>query len=62
MDNDGKVKTFIMKADIEFSAESIIDAFEKLEMHFADLRAGDDSEVELIELGKIEIYPKQEAT
>jgi len=52
------MKKFIMKADIEFSAEDITDAFKKLERHFSDLYNGTESGVELIELGEFNIYLK----
>jgi hypothetical protein len=49
-----------MKADIEFSAENIWQAFDKLVLHFKNLRDGDDIDHHLIELGRIQIEPKDQ--
>jgi hypothetical protein len=53
------MKKFTMKADIEFSAENIEDAQDKLAYYFEDLLYGRDNLAKLIESGKIEILPKE---
>ncbi|MDD4242679.1 MAG: hypothetical protein PHG08_00060 [Bacilli bacterium] len=46
---------FILKADCEFFAENLDDAFEQISMHFATL-AGEDDDICLDFTGSIEIY------
>lgn len=48
---------FILKADFEFEAENIGNAFEKLRDHFQDLVDGKDTD--LIEIGSIDIQKKE---
>lgn len=48
-------KIFKMKSDIEFEADDIMDAFDKLAEHFNNISNGDESD--LIIGGEIEIEP-----
>jgi hypothetical protein len=56
---EGSSMTFFLKADCEFEAENINDAFYRLALHFSKLTDGEESE--LIEQGEIEIKPSKEA-
>ena len=51
---------FKLKADVEFEADSIVDALEKLKEHFEKMSNMEDSS--LFDGGEIQIYPtnKQE--
>lgn len=50
-----EMKKFTMKADIEFYADDIVDAFMRLARHFDSLI--DDEDSQLITLGEIKIEP-----
>jgi len=49
--------TFVFTADIEFDAEDLDDAFEKLRNHFQSLVDGIDTE--LGQIGNMELKPKE---
>lgn len=54
---------FVIKADAQFQAEDIDDAFAKLGAHFKALaEQGLDGDDQLIERGTIDIRPVDEAT